>query len=437
MQDPYASWGLYPKLPQKAVRPAWREDGLPAIDGDLLPRGNGRSYGDSCLANGGTLVDLRRLDHFISFDPATGRLACEAGVLLRDILRLTVPHGWFLAVAPGTQLVTVGGAIANDVHGKNHHRRGSFGNHVREIELLRSSGERILCAPHRDSEWFHATIGGLGLTGAIVRAELQLVPVAGADLDVETIRFGRLDEFFGIAAESDRSHDYTVAWIDCHASGASLGRGVFERANHTSEPGRASPPPASRRIPFTPPISMVNRLTSSAFNAARYRLAGGRRRRRQHFQSFLYPLDGLLEWNRLFGPSGFLQFQCAVPTEAAQATIGAILELVSAAGTGSPLAVLKTFGTERSLGLLSFPLPGVTLALDFPFRGPPTLDLLGRLHRLVGEAGGRVYPAKDACMPGEIFRRAYPDWTKLEARRDPRVMSAFWKRVTSGAPAHP
>ena len=433
MPDAYASWGLYPTLPQRAVAFSWRDQGWPAIAGEVLPRGNGRSYGDSCLADGGTLLDARGLDRFIAFDPSTGRLACEAGVLLGDILELTVPKGWFLAVTPGTRLVTVGGAIANDVHGKNHHRRGSFGNHVLRFELLRSDGRRILCGPDREPEWFRATVGGLGLTGLVTWAELQLIPVEGPWLDVETRRFPDLDAFFALAAESDRSHDYTVAWIDCLARGRDLGRGLFMRANHAPTPsGKHEAPRGARRVPFTPPVSPVNRLTLRAFNELYYRFPRSRHSI-QHYLTYFYPLDSILDWNRLYGQRGFVQYQCVVPPESAPAALRRILDLIAADGQGSFLSVLKLFGTMPGCGLLSFPRPGATLALDFPFRGEPTLGLLDRLDRVVMDAGGGVYPAKDARMSGEVFGRTFPDWEKLESMRDPKVMSAFWRRVTLDA----
>ncbi len=433
MTDAYASWGHYPKLPQRAVALSWRDQGWPAIAGEVLPRGNGRSYGDSCLADGGTLLDVRGLDRFIAFDPSTGRLACEAGVLLGDILELTVPKGWFLAVTPGTRLVTVGGAIANDVHGKNHHRRGSFGNHVLRFELLRSDGRRILCGPDLEPDWFCSTVGGLGLTGLVTWAELQLIRVEGPWLDVETLRFPDLDAFFALAAESDRSHDYTVAWIDCLARGQDLGRGLFMRANHAPTPsGKHEAPRGARRVPFTPPVSPVNRLTLRAFNELYYRFPRSRHSI-QHYLTYFYPLDSILDWNRLYGQRGFVQYQCVVPPGSAPAALRRILDLIAADGQGSFLSVLKLFGTMPGCGLLSFPRPGATLALDFPFRGEPTLGLLDRLDRVVMDAGGGVYPAKDARMSGEVFGRTFPDWEKLESMRDPKVMSAFWRRVTLDA----
>jgi len=431
MADAYASWGRYPTLPQRAVALAWRDQAFPQVAGEVLPRGNGRSYGDSCLSDTGTLVDARGLDRLIAFDATSGRLVCEAGVLLADVLDFAVPRGWFLPVTPGTLLVTVGGAIANDVHGKNHHRRGSFGDNVLSFELRRSDGRQIRCAPDADADLFRATIGGLGLTGLIVTAELQLMPVEGAWLDVETIRFDDLGAFFALSAESDETHEYTVAWIDCLAQGSGLGRGIFTRANH-ARAGSGPAPKAPRGIPLTPPVSPINGLTLRAFNEFYYRLPRARRSL-QHYRSHLYPLDALLDWNRLYGPRGFLQHQCVVPVAPAPEAMRAILRAIAEAGAGSMLAVLKMFGNEPGRGLLSFARPGASLALDFPFRGAPTLALLDRLDRIVMEAGGAIYPAKDARMSGETFRRGFPAWERLEATRDPKIMSAFWRRVTRGA----
>jgi FAD/FMN-containing dehydrogenase len=428
---PYESWGLYPPLPQKAVALSWRDQGWPSVEGQVLPRGNGRSYGDSCLIENGTLIDARGLDRFIDFDRDSGRLACESGVLLGDILEVAVPQGWFLPVTPGTRLVTVGGAIANDVHGKNHHRQGSFGDHVLSLELLRSDGSRILCGPQREADWFAATVGGLGLTGLITQAELQLIRVPGPWLEVETIRFAGLDEFFALAAESDATHDYTVAWIDCVASGEALGRGLFIRANPARPPVEADlkVPRRGLSVPFTPPLSPVNSLSLRLFNELYWRRPRPRREL-QHYLAYFYPLDAIGDWNRLYGRRGFLQHQSVVPPQAAPAAIRSMLERIAESGTGSFLAVLKTFGDRRGRGLLSFAQPGTTLALDFPMRGAATLSLLDRLDALVTDAGGAVYPAKDARMSAETFRRGFPDWQRLEARRDPKVTSAFWRRVT-------
>ncbi|HEY2630656.1 MAG TPA: FAD-binding oxidoreductase, partial [Usitatibacter sp.] len=254
------SWGNYPKVEHAAVVPmGWRHLPLPAAQGSMLPSGLSRSYGDSCLNEGNTLVATASMDRFIAFDRETGVLRCEAGVSLASILELVVPTGWFLPVVPGTAFVTVGGAIANDVHGKNHHVAGTFGHHVLRFELLRSDGSRLECSPATNAPLFHATIGGLGLTGLVTWAEIQLARVASPFFDVETIRVNNLDHFFTISAESAPSHAYTVGWIDSFAQGDDIGRGVFMRANHSTDPGgSADPPRAGLAMPVDFPGFVLN-----------------------------------------------------------------------------------------------------------------------------------------------------------------------------------
>lgn len=428
------SWGRYPRVDQSAIDLHDRTAALPHFEGLALPRGNGRSYGDSCLAPGGTLLRTRGLDRFIAFDPVTGVLECEAGVLLDEIIQLVLPQGWFLPVTPGTRYVTVGGAIANDVHGKNHHRTGSFGDHVLEFELLRSDGSRTTCVPDGTVDGlFAATIGGLGLTGVITHASLQLRRVPGPCMEVENIRFDSLDAFFALSRESARSHEYAVAWIDCLAGGRSQGRGHFTRADHASALGADAGPAVQRQrtVPLTPPASLVNRLTLRPFNQLYYwRQPGRRRRSTSHLLPFFYPLDGIRHWNRMYGPRGFLQYQCVIPPSEALAGIAALLEEIARSGHGSFLAVLKEFGHRSSPGMLSFPRPGTTLALDFPNAGDPVFRLLDRLDRVVDEAGGAVYPAKDARLSAASFKRAYPRLDAFQAHIDPRLTSGFWRRVT-------
>jgi len=400
----------------------------------VLPFGNGRSYGDSCLNCGEALLQTRSLDRFMAFDAAAGTLACEAGVLLDEILRLTVPRGWFMPVTPGTRFVTLGGAIANDVHGKNHHRAGTLGAHVRRLELLRSDGQRLICSAERETELFAATIAGLGLTGLVTWAELQLRPIAGPMLEVETIRFADLEEFLALCAESDRTHEYTVAWIDCLGRGRSLGRGLFQRANHSSTAAAPAAAAEHLSVPFTPPFSLVNRASLRLFNLAYYhRQRGKRRRSLQHFAPFFYPLDGVRNWNRLYGPRGLYQYQCVLPGPAGRAATALLLERIARSGQGSFLAVLKQFGSAASPGMLSFPREGITLALDFPNRGEALSRLFTELDAVVRDAGGRLYPAKDGRMPGELFRSGYPRWREFARLIDPRCSSSFWRRVTEGA----
>lgn len=389
--------------------------------------GMGRSYGDACLNPGGTLWNTSGMSRLISFDQNLGRLVCEAGVLLQDIQRLMVPRGWMLPVTPGTQLITVGGAIANDVHGKNHHVFGSFGDHIRNLNLVRTDGEVIRCGPEERSDWFFATVGGIGLTGLIATVELQLRRVPGAWLQSETIPFSGLDEFFHLADASETEWEHTVAWIDCLAGEA--GRGLFMRANH-SEASASLPKVRRLSMPLTPPMSLVNSWTLKPFNWAYYnatkRKAG---RSTCHYESFFYPLDNVQNWNRMYGPSGFFQYQSVVPRSMGQAAIRDMLREIARSGQGSFLAVLKTFGDRAPSGMLSFPMPGVTLALDFPNRGAKTLELFERLDAVVRRAKGRIYTAKDARMPRDMFESGYPRLGEFLQYRDPGISSGMSRRL--------
>ncbi len=391
-----------------------------------LARGLGRSYGDVCLNPGGVLWQTTALDRFVAFDQASGRLVCDAGVRLRDIQRMAIPRGWILPVTPGTQMVTVGGAIANDVHGKNHHVVGSFGDHVRRLILARTDGSVIECGPDLAPEWFAATVGGLGLTGVITRAEIQLRPVSGPWLDTETIPYANLDEFFTLADASEADWEYTVSWIDCLSSS---GRGLFMRANAAAASARPEPKAHPRTMPFTPPVSLVNSLSLRLFNTAYFQAHKRDGRAQAHYESFFYPLDSLHEWNRMYGPKGFYQYQSVVPRRAGKDAVQAMLGEIARSGDGSFLAVLKTFGERAAPGMLSFPQPGVTLALDFPNHGERTHRLFERLDTIVREAGGRIYMAKDARMPRDLFEGGYPRLQEFLGYRDPGISSALSRRL--------
>jgi len=426
------SWGRVLRIEQKVLTFASRFDSLPdSSSGSLLPYGNGRSYGDSCLNAGGIALKTAALDRFIAFDPATGILRCESGVLLAEILRLVVPQGWFLSVTPGTRFVTVGGAIANDVHGKNHHITGTFGCHVHQFELLRSDGQHLICSRTENFDYFTATIGGLGLTGLITRAEIQLRRISNPWIDLETIRYESVDEFLALCEESDRDYEYTVSWVDCASKGNSLGRGLFMRGNHApAGVERGQYLSKSRTFPFVPPVSMVNALSLKAFNTAYYHKQFRKKTRQlQHYEPFFYPLDGLLEWNRMYGPGGFYQYQCVIPVEYGKEAISELLKEIAQSGMGSFLAVLKVCGSIASPGMLSFPMAGVSLALDFPNQGDKTHQMFSRLDSIVSSAGGRLYPAKDGRMPGSLFRSGYPRHQAFKQYIDPRFSSSFWRRV--------
>jgi FAD/FMN-containing dehydrogenase len=445
MESPQ-SWGRYPRLPpgsQGTVSLTWQPPRLPAPPqgGSLLPYGLGRSYGDSCLNPDGSLLLTSGLDRFVSFDPATGLLTCEAGVTFDAILRLVVPQGWFLPVTPGTKFVTLGGAIANDVHGKNHHAEGTLGRHVRRLGLLRSDGKVRICSPMRETDLFGATIGGLGLTGLILWAELKLLRIQNPFVVQETLAFENLEEFLAINRASVDAWPYTVSWVDCVARGRNLGRGVYFRGR--SAPPQLEPTATGRshlthapllRVPFQLPGFSLNQLTVGIFNRL-YRWSNLRKAspRLLHYDPFFYPLDAVLDWNRIYGQRGFLQFQCVVPETDGGAVMRELLERIAHSGQASFLAVLKTFGTLKSPGWLSFPRPGITLALDFRNRGASTLKLFAELDAVVRAAGGAQYPAKDATMSPETFRAAYPELPRFEQQVDPAFSSAFWRRMT-GAP---
>lgn len=438
------SWGRTLRAPQLVFTPTWRDE-LPgtlaaAVDArpgrGVLAVGLGRSYGDSGLNDRGAIIATGSLDRIITFDPDRRRLRAEAGASIAALLEVLVSRGFFLPVTPGTRHVTLGGAVANDVHGKNHHGAGTFGRWVRALGLLRSDQTERILKPEDDPEGlFAATIGGLGLTGLITWVEIELLPIESAMIQAEHQAFDNLEGFFALAAEAERNGwDYTVAWVDCMARGAQLGRGIFSRGRHApAELGslRVEQPSRLLRMPIDAPSWTLNRLSVAAFNAAYYargRMSAGARR--SGYLPFFYPLDGIAHWNRLYGADGLFQYQCVVPRESAGA-ISEMLEVISKAGEGSFLAVLKTFGSLPSPGLISFPMEGTTLALDFRNRGEATRDLLARLDAIVRAARGRLYPAKDGRMPADMFRTGYPGWERLAAARDPAFSSSFWRRVSA------
>jgi FAD/FMN-containing dehydrogenase len=431
------SWGNHPRFPQVATSCHWRPDlqqrwnALREQQGTTLAYGAGLSYGDSCLAASDHVLHMRPLDRFLNADWSAGVVTAEAGVTLEEILALSIPRGWFVPVTPGTKYVTLGGAIANDVHGKNHHRRGTFGRYVRRLGLLRSDKGRIACSLQEEVPLFQASIGGLGLTGLIEWAEIQLTPIRSSQMECTTRRFGNLDEFFALSTEFEPRHEFCVSWVDCLAKGKSTGRGVFNAGNFADEGPLAVEKPRKLAVPFTPSFSLVNGLSVRAFNQVNWlKAAFTPARSRTGYESFFYPLDALLKWNRIYGKRGFQQYQAVIPEPGAHDAIGAMLGAVAHSGTGSFLAVLKRCGDVPSPGLLSFPRTGTTLALDFPQADRLEGSLFTRLDAIVREAGGRIYPAKDARMSGEDFRRSYPAWQQVEALRDPLLMSRLWKRVT-------
>jgi len=433
--EEYISWGRYPKVSHRHVhKPAWG-DQLSAIfasasHGSLLPYGLGRSYGDSCLNANGALIDCRRLNRILGFDASTGVVRCESGVSFADLVAVFLPKGWFLPVTPGTKFVTVGGAIANDVHGKNHHCAGTFGAHVRQLGLHRSSDGPVVCSPAENPSMFRATIGGLGLTGVIAWADIQLRPVTGAWIDAEVVPFQSLPAFLDLSRESDGRFEYTVAWLDCFAGKSA--RGIFFRGNHAAETGKAFRLKRGPKLPFALPAWFLNRYVVKAFNSAYYQAHALKKGPSlTSYDSFFYPLDTIRQWNLFYGKQGFLQYQCVIPESNLDA-LEELLDRIARSGMGSILGVLKKFGNASAAGMMSFPRPGLTLALDFAMRGERTLQLMRSLDQVVEQSGGALYPAKDARMSPAMFEASFPHWRQFASYIDPAMSSSFWRRVTEG-----
>lgn len=435
--DDFRSWGRVLKASHKVAKPSWRDE-LPEYlqivrqqELSLIPAGLCRSYGDTMLNPDGAIFRMDGLNKLIQFDPETRMLRAEAGATFDALIPIILKQGFFLPVTPGTRFVTLGGAVANDVHGKNHHRNGTIGSWVRKIGLMKSDGQEITLDESDETGLFNATIGGLGLTGLITWLEIELVPVENAFIDSETVAFGNLDAFFALSDESDGRFEYTVSWIDCLAKGQSTGRGLFMRGNHaTGENPLPKAGNTSLSMPVELPSFLMNRYSISAFNHAYYwKGRVSRSRSKVSLYPFFYPLDSIGNWNRMYGKGGMYQYQSAVPRAFQRDATHEMLKAIADEGQGSFLAVLKTFGDVASPGLLSFPRPGTTLALDFPNHGQSTLRLLARLDDIVHEAGGRLYPAKDGRMPAKMFQSGYPEWERFSDYVDPAFSSAFWRRV--------
>ena len=438
----YRSWGYIPTVKPRVRKLGWPTASFNEAAGDatsVLAYGNGRSYGDSCLNSHGHLIDMRALDRLLVFDRLQGTLTAETGITLAEILSVIVPAGWFLPVTPGTSYVTLGGAIANDVHGKNQHCDGTFGCFIQRMSVLRSEGGVHECSPDTNTALFQATIGGLGLTGLIMQATIKLMSVDSAMLDVCVDHFTGLKAFVALSQSRSDTHKYSVAWLDCVAAGSQFARGILLSANHVaSDAGNEQALSLTRgnalaptiQVPFNLPALVLNRYSLRAFNTLYYH----RQRRlqsrvlRQHFRPFFYPLDAVNNWNRIYGSGGFHQYQFVVPLNALH-VMEHILQRIVAAGLGSFLAVLKIFGDIPSPGILSFPRQGVCLALDFANRGPRTETLIHSLDIEVRDAGGAAYPAKDRLMSAQSFKAYFPAWEQFTSQVDPAFQSDFWQRV--------
>jgi decaprenylphospho-beta-D-ribofuranose 2-oxidase len=392
-----------------------------------IARGLGRSYGDVAQNAGGLVLDMTGLRELTSFDRDTGVVTVEAGCSLDALVQAVLPDGWFAPVSPGTRFVTVGGAIACDVHGKNHHRDGAFGKHVRSLTLLTTTGEVRVLDPDSTPDEFAATLGGLGLTGVVLDATLQLIPVETSLMRVDVERTTNFDDALARLESTDHLYRYSVAWVDCLARGSRFGRSLLMRGDHASladlpENRRARAiellPRPRVRVPRVASAGAVLRSAAPiAFNELHFRRARETEGDLQSLAEFFYPLDGIGDWNRLYGRAGFLQYQFVVPFERDDA-LRAVLGLVR--GSQPLLVVLKRFGPEA--GPLSFPVPGWTVALDFALPAPELGTVLDRADELVAAAGGRVYLAKDSRMRPERLAEMYPrldEWRAVQARLDP------------------
>jgi decaprenylphospho-beta-D-ribofuranose 2-oxidase len=422
-----AGWGRFPTVEAECTRPERRSEVLAALeerDGNaLLAYGLGRSYGDAPLLERGRQVLCERLDRMLAFDPDTGWLRCEAGVSLEEIIDVFLPRGFFPPVVPGTQYVTVAGALANNIHGKNHHVAGCWGDHVRRVELLTASGDIVICDADNEPELFWATVAGLGLTGLILSMEIKLYPVESAAIEMESIRFENLDEFFE-ASQQSGDFTHTVSWIDCVKSGSAMGRGILMCGRHAPAGVEAHGSFIDHLADFGQRLVdgrhfesnlLLNGATIRLFNEAYFRKhPPGKAQSVVSYAPFFFPLDAVDNWNHIYGKRGFLQYQMVVPEREAAREV---LEVISSAGMASFLAVIKEFG-DLAHGGLSFPQPGVTLALDFPNLGDELFAMLDRLDEIVVAAGGRVYLGKDARLSRDNFRKMYPEWEEWKAVRD-------------------
>lgn len=394
---------------------------------DLTVYGNGRSYGDVCLNNNGHLCDMRALNRIISFDRQSGLIECQAGMLLRDLLSMIVPAGYFVPVSPGTSFVTLGGMVANDVHGKNHHVKGSFGRHVVEVSLLRSEQGIVHCSAKQNSALFYATLGGLGLTGIILSMKIKLLPVCSACIHARQHLTVGLDEQLHCFDDTDKESDYTVSWLDLHRQDVP---GIFSAGGHADTERHCQSKSGSLRIPFTAPNWLLNATSNRLFNRLYWYKNRLQKTVIQDYSSFFYPLDGLADWNRLYGRRGFYQYQFVVPTDAIRSVFHDVLRISRRFTQLSYLTVLKKFGELPSPGLLSFARPGYTLAMDFPNKGASTLAMFREFDAVIQDAQGAIYPAKDARMSASMFRHSFPRYEEFEQYRDKLLISDFWRRVT-------
>lgn len=424
----FKSWGGVKKSSATALSSFFSKDNKKKlVCGSML------SYGDSCLNTNEAIYNNTFNDNILEFDHVNKEILVETGISFDDLLKFLVPKGYFLPVTPGTKYITVGGAIANDIHGKNHHQDGNFGNWIISFTLVRTTGEKLECSPHQNSDLFHATIGGLGLTGFITQCRFKVIKIQSSNILCETIKFNKISDFFKINTES-KDYKYTVAWIDCLSADTKKGKlkGLYMRGNHSSQGALKEHPSSGKKaIPFNFPSWSLNSLSIKVFNFLYYNKQLAKRKTTSvHYDPFFYPLDAIKSWNRIYGKNGLYQFQCVIPLISSQECFEEIINKIKHYGQGSFLSVLKTFGTIPSQGLLSFPEEGLTFALDFPNRGSKTVELLNELYAIVFKYEGKIYPAKDQLVTKEAFQKMYPKHTEFVKLRDPGIDSDWWHRVS-------
>mgnify|MGYP000037091988 CR=1 FL=1 len=428
MKVRYKSWGNLQAPLHIPVYPGTSFNNFENLESEnYVLYGNGRSYGDVCLNAESGLIDTKNLDRFIEYDAENSRVTCQAGMLLNDLLKFLVPRNRFVNVSPGTAYVTIGGMIANDVHGKNHHLVGSFGNHVESFQLLRSDQGVMTCSENENSDLFYATIGGLGLTGMILSASLRLKTINSTCIDTKSLETQGLVDMINLFDEPNTDYEYTVAWLDLHSKKLD---GIFAYGRHSNDTKVCGKIWKPKKINVTAPAWFLNRYSNAIFNKLYHTKNRFSRCTKQHYQAFFYPLDKLEDWNLLYGKRGFYQYQFVVPCKAFEDVFFEILGLMKKYRQMSYLTVLKKFGDIKSLGMMSFPRSGYTLAMDFPNLGVRTLNMFEDFDSIILSAKGAIYPAKDARMGAGVFAESFPKLEKFMTYRDKKFNSDFWRRVT-------
>jgi decaprenylphospho-beta-D-ribofuranose 2-oxidase len=405
-----SGWANYPRSYSEIFRAERQQDMLEFIQSSnkkVLPRGGGTSYGDASLNEGGVILSTKLLNKILSFDNNTGILHCQSGVTLEDIVQTFITKGWFLNVSPGTMNATVGGCIACDAHGKNW-KAGAFSNFVVSLTLAMPNGELLMCDMNNHSDLFFATIGGMGMTGVILDAMISLKKIQSSNMNVETIRFENIKELFLIQKESMETHEYLFSWFDSLSTGKDLGRGVLQRANHSTQSNDLIFRKKRKiSLSFYMPNFTINRFSVAMFNASYYLSSSKNyKSNNTYITDFFYPIDGLLNWNRIYGKKGFIEYQFAIPYKYANETIEEILKIISTSRLGSFIAAIKPIGKSR--GIISFPMDGITLAIDFAYSSR-LFSILDTIDDIVLARGGRVYLSKDSRLSSDRFGQMYTE----------------------------